>query len=81
MANYNYENFLDNLRTGREIHFIYKEENYYIGCGTGQFMFWRFYDSASEIVGKDLDDLLHEVKLDGMHIKQVWDYIHIDMIF
>jgi len=65
MANYNYENFLDNLRTGREIHFIYKEENYYIGCGTGQFMFWRFYDSASEIIGKDLDVYFAKLNLKG----------------
>lgn len=81
MDNYNYGNFLEDLRTGREIHFIYKEENYYIGCGTGQFMFWRFYDSTSERIGKDLDDLLRQVKLDGMQIKQVWDDIHIDTIF
>ncbi|WP_409368505.1 hypothetical protein [Lysinibacillus sp. 38-6] len=81
MDHYNYGNFLEDLRAGREIHFIYKEENYYIGCGTGQFMFWRFYDSTSEMIGKDLDDLLRQVQLDGMQIKQVWDCIHIDMIF
>jgi len=44
-------------------------------------MFWRFYDSTSEIIGKDQDDLLRQVKLEGMQIKQVWDSIHIDMIF
>ena len=62
--NYSYEEFLKDLDMGREIHFIYKDENYYIGYGTGQFMFWKFYDSASEIIGEDVEDLLRKVNLD-----------------
>ncbi|MED3562020.1 hypothetical protein [Bacillus xiapuensis] len=42
MGPYNYEEFLEDLRIGREIHFIYNREEYYIGLGTGQFMFWAF---------------------------------------
>ncbi|WP_160169413.1 MULTISPECIES: hypothetical protein [Lysinibacillus] len=64
---------------GREIHFIYKKENYYIGRGTGQFMFWKFYDSASEIIGEDAEDLLRKIKLDGQLIKELWDSIEIDV--
>lgn len=79
--NYNYEEFLKDLDMGREIHFIFKEENYYIGCGTGQFMFWKSYDSASEIIGEDVEDLLRKVNLDGKLIKEVWDLIQIDIIF
>ena len=30
--NYSYEEFLEDLDTGREIHFIYRNENYYIGA-------------------------------------------------
>ncbi|MEK4671343.1 MULTISPECIES: DUF6980 family protein [Bacillati] len=41
---------------GREIHFSYKEENYYIG----ELNFWRFNDEASEIEGEDSNDLLCE---------------------
>lgn len=81
MEQYNYEEFLKDLSMGREIHFIYKDEEYYIGCGTGQFMFWRFYDSASEIIGEDIEDLLIKVKLDEKEIKEVWDLIEINSIF
>lgn len=79
--NYSYEEFLKDLDMGREIHFIYKDENYYIGCGTGQLMFWKFYDSASEIVGEDVEDLLRKVNLDDKRIKEIWDLIEIDTIF
>ncbi|MBX9976613.1 hypothetical protein [Cytobacillus firmus] len=79
--NYSYEEFLKDLDMGRELHFIFKEENYYIGCGTGQFMFWKFYDSASEIKGEHVEDLLRKVQLDGKLIKEVWDLIEIDIIF
>ena len=51
LIDYSYEEFLEDLGIGREIEFIYKKENYYIGCGTGKFMFWKFYDSTSEIIG------------------------------
>ncbi|WP_272917084.1 hypothetical protein [Pontibacillus yanchengensis] len=43
---------------GREIRFIYKDDNYYIGYGTGQFMFWRYYNLVSEIMGEDVEDWL-----------------------
>ncbi|MCM3034214.1 hypothetical protein [Niallia sp. MER 6] len=62
---------------GREIHFIYKEENYYIG----ELNFWRFYDEASEIEGEDFNDLLQKVKLDGKSIMELWDRIEIETIF
>ncbi|MGE7695896.1 hypothetical protein ACQKNC_17605 [Lysinibacillus sp. NPDC094177] len=81
MNDYNYKKFLDDLSTGREIHFIYKKESYYIGRGTGQFMFWKFYDSASEIIGEDAEDLLQKVNLDGKLIKEIWNLINIDIIF
>jgi len=81
MEQYSYEEFLDDLSMGREIHFIYKDEEYYIGRGTGQFMFWKFYDSGSEIIGKDVDDLLRKVRLEEKQIRKVWDLIEIDTIF
>lgn len=81
MNDYNYKEFLDDLSTGREIHFIYKKESYYIGRGTGQFMFWKFYDSASEVIGEDAEDLLQKVNLDGKLIKEIWNLINIDIIF
>ena len=81
MNDYNFEAFLNDLITGREIHFIYKKESYYIGRGTGNFMFWKFYDSASEIIGEDAEDLLQKVKLDGKLIKESWDLINIVSIF
>ncbi|WP_339261951.1 hypothetical protein [Lysinibacillus sp. FSL K6-3209] len=70
---------LHDLTMGREIHFIYKKENYYIGRGSGQFMFWKFYDSTSEIIGEDAGDLLRKIKLDGQLIKELWDSIEIDV--
>jgi hypothetical protein len=81
MEQYSYEEFLEDIIMGREIHFIYKEEEYYIGRGTGQFMFWKFYDSASEIIGEDVEDLLRKVRLEAKQIKEVWDLIEIDTIF
>ncbi|MER2000960.1 MAG: hypothetical protein ABS882_14430 [Lysinibacillus sp.] len=78
---YSYEEFFEDLSIGREIHFYYKDEQFYIGCGTGQFMFWKFYDSANEIVGEDVKELLKKVKLDGNLLKEVWDLIKIDAIF
>lgn len=78
---YSYEEFLEDLSIGREIHFYYKDEQFYIGRGTGQFMFWKFYDSASEIIGEDVEDLLRKVKLDGKLLKELWDLIKIDIIF
>jgi len=44
-------------------------------------MFWKFYDSASEIKGEDVEDLLRKVNFDGKKIKEVWDLIEIDSIF
>ncbi|WP_303970300.1 hypothetical protein [Sporosarcina ureae] len=79
--NYSYEEFIEDLDTGREIHFIYRNENYYIGAGTGRFMFWKFYDPASEILGEDGEDLLRKVILDGKQIKEVWNLLEIDGIF
>ncbi|AZU62427.1 hypothetical protein [Neobacillus mesonae] len=60
---YRYEEFLEDLSMGREIHFIYKEETYYIGCGTGQFMFWKFFDSTSEIIGEDVVRFSSRIKI------------------
>lgn len=78
---YGYEEFLEDLGMGREVEFTYKEQNYYIGCGTGKFMFWKFHDSTSEIMGKDVEDLLQKVKLDGKAIMEVWDLIEVDCVF
>ncbi|MFE6169386.1 hypothetical protein ACFVP8_16185 [Viridibacillus arvi] len=78
---YSYEEFLEDLSMGREIHFIYKDETFYIGCGTGQFMFWKFNNSASEIIGENVEDLIRKVKLDGKLIKECWSLIKIDTIF
>lgn len=78
---YSYGDLIEDLDMGREIHFIYKDETYYIGCGTGQFMFWKFYDTESEVKGEDVEDLLRKVKLDGKQIEEVWDLIEIDTIF
>ena len=44
-------------------------------------MFWKFYDSASEIIGEDSKDLLRKVILDGKQIKEVWNLLVIDGIF
>jgi len=63
------------LRECREIHFIYKEENYYI---SGQ-NFGGFNDEASEI--EDSNDLLQKVKLDRKSIMELWDRIEIESIF
>ena len=79
--NYSYEEFLKDLDKGREIHFIYRNENYYIGNGTGRFMFWKFYDSTSEIIGDDGEDLLQKVIIDGKQIKEVWNLLEIDGVF
>ncbi|RPF50712.1 hypothetical protein [Aquisalibacillus elongatus] len=79
--NYSYKEFIEALNLGSEVHFIYGDETYYIGHGTGQFMFWKFYDSSSEIIGEDVEDLLRKVKLDGKQIKEVWDLIKIDTVF
>ncbi|MGE7921280.1 hypothetical protein ACQKM9_20420 [Viridibacillus sp. NPDC093762] len=76
-----YEELLEDLSMGREIHFIYKDESFYIGCGTGQFMFWKFNDFASEIIGKDVEDLLQKVKLDGKLLKEGGALIKIDTIY
>ncbi|CAM3686453.1 hypothetical protein GCM10009865_43510 [Aeromicrobium ponti] len=62
---YSYEEFLEDLGMGR----------------TGNFMFWKFYDSTSEIMGQNVEDLLQKVKLDGKSIMEVWDLIEIDCVF
>ncbi|WP_090117983.1 hypothetical protein [Cohnella sp. OV330] len=79
--NYSYEEFLQDLSIGREIHFIYKETDYYIGCGTGRYMFYKAYDDSSEVMGDNVDDLLRKVELHGNSIKEVWNDIKIDIIF
>lgn len=79
MKDYTYTDLLHDLTMGREIHFIYKKENYYIGRGSSRFMFWKFYDSTSEIIGEDAGDLLRKIKLDGQLIKELWDSIEIDV--
>jgi hypothetical protein len=48
---------------------------------TGKFMFWKVYDSTSEIMGKNVEDLLQKVKLDGKSIMEVWDLIEINCVF
>ncbi|MED4462237.1 hypothetical protein [Metabacillus fastidiosus] len=78
---YNYEELIEDLTRGREIEFIYNNEHYYIGCGTGKFMFWKFYDCTSEIIGENVEDLLQKVKLDGKSIMDVWGLIKIDTVF
>lgn len=78
---YSYQEFLEDLNNGREIHFYYKNEQFYMGCGTGQFMFWKFYDSDSEIIGEDVNDLLRKVRFDGKLIKEIWGLIEIEAIF
>lgn len=81
LMNYSYEEFLEDLGMGREVEFTYADENYYIGRGTGKFMFWKFYDSTSEIIGENVEDLLRKVKLDGKIIMEVWDLIEVDCVF
>lgn len=80
MEEYDYQEFLEDLSIGREIHFIYNNEYYYIGRGTGQFMFWKFDDPESEIIGENLQDLLRKVRLENNLIKEVWDLIEIDVV-
>ncbi|WP_316570412.1 hypothetical protein [Neobacillus sp. YIM B06451] len=78
---YSFKEFLEDSKIGREIHFIFGSENYYIGCNTGQFMFWKFDDSNSEVIGEDAEELLQKVKFDGKPLKEVWHLIKIDTIF
>ncbi|HWO95631.1 MAG TPA: hypothetical protein VNM45_04715 [Bacillus sp. (in: firmicutes)] len=78
---YSYEEFLEDLSIGREVEFTYKGQNYYIGRGTGKFMFWKFHDPTSEIMGKNVEDLLQKVKLDGKSIIEVWELIEVDFVF
>lgn len=64
------------FRYGKRDSVYVREEEYYIGCGTGKFMFWKSYDTDSEII-IDLEDLLLKVKLDGKLINEIWKLIEI----
>ncbi|WP_285842660.1 hypothetical protein [Metabacillus litoralis] len=44
-------------------------------------MFWKLNDADSEMIGKDMEDLLLKVKLDGKLITEIWNLIEIDTIF
>jgi hypothetical protein len=74
---YSYEEFLEDLNIGEEIEFTYKGEDYYIGRGTGNFMFWKTHDSKSEVMGENLEDLLSKVRLDRKSIMGLWDLIKV----
>ena len=77
MKGYSYNEFLEDLNRGHEIHFIYKEENYYI---RGQ-NFWKFNDADSEIAGEDTNELLQKVRLEGKTLMELWNIIEINIIF
>ncbi|MCU4770306.1 hypothetical protein [Bacillus toyonensis] len=74
---YSYKEFLEDLNMGREIHFIYKSESYYIS----NWGFWKFYDESSEIIVGNEEDILTKVKIDGKSIKETWNLIEVDQIF
>ncbi|MFI8709604.1 hypothetical protein ACIGHG_21685 [Bacillus sp. NPDC077411] len=74
---YSYKEFLEDLNMGREIHFIYKSEGYYIS----DWGFWKFDDESSEIIVGNEEDILTKVKIGGKSIKEIWNLIEIDYIF
>ncbi|WEG14489.1 hypothetical protein PU629_09085 [Pullulanibacillus sp. KACC 23026] len=56
-------------------------KNYYIGRGTGRYMFWEFNNPASETVGENTEELLSKVRIEGKSIKEIWDLIEIDVFY
>jgi hypothetical protein len=78
---YSFEELIKDLDIGREIEFSFKTKKYYIGCGTGKYMYWEFNNEASEIIGKNPEELLSKVKVEGKLIKDIWEFIEIDFIF
>jgi hypothetical protein len=76
---YSFEELIKDLNIGREFEFSFKAKKYYIGCGTGKYLFWEFNNEASEIIGKK--ELLSKVKVEGKSIKDIWEFIEIDSIF
>jgi hypothetical protein len=44
-----FEDLILDLDIGREIEFSFKTKKYYIGCGTGKYMFLGFNNEASKI--------------------------------
>ncbi|MEM5018351.1 hypothetical protein WKH31_18800 [Metabacillus indicus] len=67
--NYSYEELVEDLVIGREIEFFFNTKKFYIGCGTGRYMFWEFNNQSSEIIGENTEDLLAKVKIEGESIK------------
>ncbi|RIW32502.1 hypothetical protein D3H55_13015 [Bacillus salacetis] len=55
---YSFEDLIKDLDIGREIEFLLQTKKYYIGCGTGKYMFWEFNNDANEIIGKNAEVLL-----------------------
>jgi hypothetical protein len=78
---YAYEELIEGLEMGGEIEFTYRNTNYYIGRGTGRYMFWEFNNPASEIVGEDIEGLLSKVKIEGKSIKELWGLIEINVFY
>lgn len=81
MNSYTYNELLEDLRSGREVHFLYKDETYYIGRGTGIYMFWKFYCPETELSRSNLEDFLADIEVDGKTIKELWKSVRVDSVF
>ncbi|MCM2534325.1 hypothetical protein NDK43_20670 [Neobacillus pocheonensis] len=74
---YSYKEFLEDLKMGKTMHFMYEDERYCIS----NWGFWKVQDASSKISNDGEEDILNKVKLDGKSIVEIWSLIQINHIF
>lgn len=81
MTPYTYEQFVEDIKSCRDIEFIYNSNRYSITNTPFGHSFTRYYDEDSVITTQQPDALLSLVKLNGLPLKEAWPDIEIDIIF
>ncbi len=76
-----YEEFEAEIRLGREVEFIFRDDRYSITNTPEGWQFMKYYDYDTLQVYDDEEDFLQNANINSKPLKEIWNEIKIDIIF
>ncbi|WP_047151268.1 hypothetical protein [Aneurinibacillus tyrosinisolvens] len=78
---YTYKNLETDLRSGREIDFLYKDSRYCILLEEEGWVFVELFSGWTSEVYESFEELLDTIKIDGKKLKDILDSLKVRYIF
>ncbi|EYE87144.1 hypothetical protein Q428_15000 [Fervidicella metallireducens AeB] len=77
---YSYEEFMEDVKMGHEIEFIYHKVTYFITHDNRGWILANINDKTSQCF-TNVEDLLENARIDSKSLSNVWTQVEIDTIY